>query len=44
MEYRALEPYHKADLDLKKQRDEVKAQILYEQKGYSKEGGEGDSY
>jgi U6 snRNA-associated Sm-like protein LSm1 len=44
MEYAQLEPYHKNDVELKKQREEAKAQILYEKKGFCKEGGEGDGY
>ncbi|KAJ7492575.1 hypothetical protein FB451DRAFT_1218870 [Mycena latifolia] len=44
VEYAALEPYHKNDVEVKKQREEAKAQILYEQKGFCKEGGEGDGY
>ncbi|KAF7310945.1 U6 snRNA-associated Sm-like protein LSm1 [Mycena chlorophos] len=40
----ALEPYHKQDVESKKQREEVKAQILYDKAGFSKEGGEGDGY
>ncbi|KAJ7169925.1 hypothetical protein C8R46DRAFT_218041 [Mycena filopes] len=44
VEYAVLEPYHKNDVELKKQREEAKAQILYEQKGFCKEGGEGDGY
>lgn len=44
VEYNVLEPYHKNAVDVKKHRDEVKAQILYQQQGFSKEGGEGDGY
>lgn len=40
----ALEEYHKEEADAKKHRDEAKAQILFEQKGFCKEGGEGDGY
>jgi U6 snRNA-associated Sm-like protein LSm1 len=29
---------------VKKQKEEAKAKILYEQKGFCKEGGEGDGY
>jgi len=39
-----LEPYHKKEIASKKRREEVKAQVLYEQKGFCKEGGEGDGY
>jgi len=34
----------KQDTEQKKQRDEVTAKILYEKKGFCKEGGEGDGY
>ncbi|KAF8898696.1 hypothetical protein BD779DRAFT_1666493 [Infundibulicybe gibba] len=44
VDYHALEPYHKNDTDVKKQREDAKSQILYEQKGFCKEGGEGDGY
>ncbi|KAF9270258.1 Sm-like ribonucleoprotein [Marasmius fiardii PR-910] len=44
VEYHQLQPYHKGDIEAKKHRDEVKSQILYETKGFSKEGGEGDGY
>jgi len=44
VDYKVLEGYHKHDIATKKQKDEVKAQILYEQKGFCKEGGEGDGY
>ncbi|KAJ7786367.1 hypothetical protein B0H16DRAFT_1490185 [Mycena metata] len=44
VEYPKLEPYHKNDVEMKKQREDAKAQILYEQKGFCKEGGEGDGY
>lgn len=44
VDYAALEPYHKNDVEVKKQREEAKAQILYEKKGFCKEGGEGDGY
>ncbi|KAJ6519870.1 hypothetical protein C8R45DRAFT_953058 [Mycena sanguinolenta] len=44
VDYVALEPYHKNDVETKKQREELKAQILYEKKGFCKEGGEGDGY
>ncbi|PCH33585.1 Sm-like ribonucleo protein, partial [Wolfiporia cocos MD-104 SS10] len=39
-----LEPYHNAEIASKKKRDEAKAQILFETKGFCKEGGEGDGY
>jgi len=44
VDWHELEPIHKHDMELRRQREEVKAQILYDQKGYSKEGGEGDGY
>ncbi|KAJ7225475.1 hypothetical protein GGX14DRAFT_489494, partial [Mycena pura] len=44
VEWAALEPYHKVDVEMKKQREEAKAKILYEKKGFCKEGGEGDGY
>jgi U6 snRNA-associated Sm-like protein LSm1 len=44
VEWDLLLPYHKRDTDVKKRREELKAQVLHEQKGFSKEGGEGDGY
>ncbi|KAJ3503145.1 hypothetical protein NMY22_g18352 [Coprinellus aureogranulatus] len=44
VEYHLLEPYHLKELDDKKIREEAKAQILLQTKGFSKEGGEGDGY
>lgn len=44
VEWDALAPYHRHDTDVKKRREELKAQVLHEQKGFSKEGGEGDGY
>ncbi|KXN89986.1 U6 snRNA-associated Sm-like protein LSm1 [Leucoagaricus sp. SymC.cos] len=44
VDYRLLEPYVKQDIEQKKQRDEAKAKVLYDQKGFCKEGGEGDGY
>ncbi|CAK5280240.1 unnamed protein product [Mycena citricolor] len=44
VEYGQLEPFHKSEVETKKEREEVKSQILYEQKGFCKEGGEGDGY
>ncbi|KAH7915801.1 Sm-like ribonucleoprotein [Hygrophoropsis aurantiaca] len=44
VDYHVLDPYHKADIAAKKEREELKAQVLYEQKGFCKEGGEGDGY
>lgn len=44
VDYRLLEPYVKKETEIKKERDEVKSKILYDQKGFCKEGGEGDGY
>jgi len=44
VEWNVLEPYHKHDIATKKHREDIKAQILQEQQGFSKEGGEGDGY
>jgi U6 snRNA-associated Sm-like protein LSm1 len=39
-----LLPFHKQELEEKRIREAVKAKILLEEKGFSKEGGEGDGY
>ncbi|OBZ80045.1 U6 snRNA-associated Sm-like protein LSm1 [Grifola frondosa] len=44
VEWSALEPYHKQDIAVKKHREEIKADVLFEEKGFCKEGGEGDGY
>ncbi|KII93511.1 hypothetical protein PLICRDRAFT_152308 [Plicaturopsis crispa FD-325 SS-3] len=44
VEYNVLEPYHKNDTAVKKSHDDAKADVLYEHKGFCKEGGEGDGY
>ncbi|KAI0639361.1 Sm-like ribonucleoprotein [Trametes polyzona] len=44
VEWSVLEPYHKQEIANKKHREDVKSQVLYEQKGFCKEGGEGDGY
>jgi U6 snRNA-associated Sm-like protein LSm1 len=44
VEWTVLEEFHKNEVETKKARDEEKAQILFEQKGFCKEGGEGDGY
>jgi len=44
VDFRVLEAYHKEDAEIKKQHEEAKSQILFEQKGFCKEGGEGDGY
>jgi U6 snRNA-associated Sm-like protein LSm1 len=43
-DYDQLDDYYRQDVAAKKQREEAKAKILYEQKGFCKEGGEGDGY
>ena len=40
----AFEALCKQDIAQKRQKDSAKAQLLYEQNGFSKEGGEGDGY
>ena len=44
VDYQFLDPYHKNDIAKKKVREDFKAKVLYEQKGFCKEGGEGDGY
>jgi U6 snRNA-associated Sm-like protein LSm1 len=44
VDYKQLDDYYRQDVAVKKQREESKAKILYEQKGFCKEGGEGDGY
>lgn len=44
VDYQSLDPYHKNDIAKKKAREDFKAKVLYEQKGFCKEGGEGDGY
>ncbi|KAI0825172.1 Sm-like ribonucleoprotein [Trametes gibbosa] len=44
VDWSVLEPYHKQETASKKRREDVKSQVLYEEKGFSKEGGEGDGY
>jgi len=44
VDYQFLDPYHKNDIAKKKTREDFKAKVLYEQKGFCKEGGEGDGY
>jgi len=39
-----LEEVHKEEVASKKVHEETKSQILHEQKGFCKEGGEGDGY
>lgn len=42
--YQALKPAFLQEMADKKRREHTKAQVLYEQKGYCREGGEGDGY
>ncbi|KAG1744884.1 Sm-like ribonucleoprotein [Suillus lakei] len=44
VDYSVLDPYHKRDIAHKKVREDFKSKVLYEQKGFCKEGGEGDGY
>ena len=44
VDWETLEPYHHKDIADKKARDELKANVLFEQRGFCKEGGEGDGY
>jgi len=44
VDYKQLDDYYRQDVAAKKQREEAKAKILYEQKGFCREGGEGDGY
>ncbi|KAF9229329.1 Sm-like ribonucleoprotein [Gyrodon lividus] len=44
VDYQLLDPYHKNDITNKKDREDFKAKVLYEKKGFCKEGGEGDGY
>ena len=44
VEWTVLESYHKQDVANKKKREDIKSQVLYEEKGFCKEGGEGDGY
>ena len=44
VEWTVLEPYHKQEVANKKKREDFKSQVLYEEKGFCKEGGEGDGY
>jgi len=44
VDYKQLDDYYRQDMATKKQREEAKAKILYEQNGFCKEGGEGDGY
>ncbi|KAH8835772.1 hypothetical protein DL96DRAFT_86585 [Flagelloscypha sp. PMI_526] len=44
VDFHALEPYHKKELEIKKEKEDIKAEVLYQKQGYCKEGGEGDGY
>lgn len=44
VDYSVLDSYHRRDIANKKAREDFKSKILYEQKGFCKEGGEGDGY
>jgi U6 snRNA-associated Sm-like protein LSm1 len=44
VDWEVIDPHCKMDAEQKKVREEAKAQILFEQKGFCKEGGEGDGY
>lgn len=42
--YATLQLVHVHEMAEKKRRDHAKAQILFQQKGFCREGGEGDGY
>jgi U6 snRNA-associated Sm-like protein LSm1 len=42
--WNVIDACRQQDIAAKKQHDDIKAQILFQQKGFCKEGGEGDSY
>ncbi|KAJ3520895.1 hypothetical protein NM688_g9094 [Phlebia brevispora] len=44
VDWDTLAAIHQEDIVTKKARDEFKAKVLYEQRGFCKEGGEGDGY
>ena len=44
VEFELLEPYHMKDIADKKVHDDLKSKVLYEERGFCKEGGEGDGY
>lgn len=44
VDYEALEEVHREEVASKKVQEDTKSQILFEQKGFCKEGGEGDGY
>lgn len=44
VEYHVLEPYHKQEIIQRKEREDAHSKVLYETKGFCREGGEGDGY
>ena len=42
--YEALKPLYAQDLAAKRHREHDKAQVLQEERGFCREGGEGDGY
>lgn len=42
--HETLDPVYKQETSNKKRRDNTKAQVLFEQRGFCREGGEGDGY
>lgn len=44
VDFHALEQYYKKDLKARSEKEDAKAQILFEKRGFCKEGGEGDGY
>jgi U6 snRNA-associated Sm-like protein LSm1 len=44
VDYEELEEVHKEDMATKKEQEDAKSHILQEQKGFCREGGEGDGY
>jgi U6 snRNA-associated Sm-like protein LSm1 len=44
VDWNVLEPYNRDEVEAKRLREEAKSKILFEQKGFCKEGGEGDGY
>ncbi|VDB99622.1 unnamed protein product [Peniophora sp. CBMAI 1063] len=43
-DFALLDEHHRQEAAEKRVQEEAKAKVLYEQKGFCKEGGEGDSY
>lgn len=39
-----IKPLQQQEVAVRKRRENVKAKVLYEQKGFCREGGEGDGY